>query len=294
MRGCDPDRPTPTPVPVPPAPPALARVPGAPTAYLSQFRLVGFYGSPEGRGLGILGNQPRNETARMIQAIMAQYQPYSTDGRHLMPLFHMITTVAKPAPGPLGYYNYHVDTALIYDWLVTAERHNAAVVLDIQPGRAPLMEEFERIREFLYFPHVHLAIDPEFNVIDPQIPNQQIGMIDAEAINMIQAEMNQIALELGVNRVLILHQFKDSMITNKANIINFPHVELVINGDGYGPPGPKIRNYNQYANEPGFEYGGFKLFTDHSGCQMIYDVPFMHPEQIMGVLEPQPVIIMFQ
>jgi hypothetical protein len=131
-------------------------------------------------------------------------------------------------------------------------------------------------------------------VNDQQVPNQQIGTMDAEDINMIQAEMNQIALEVGVNRVLILHQFKDSMITNKQNIINYPHVELVINGDGYGPPGPKIRNYQQYANEPGFEYGGFKMFTDQVNGRLIYDVPFMLPQRVMTVLDPQPVIIMFQ
>jgi hypothetical protein len=282
------------PAPLPP-PPELVRSPGSPTPYLTQFRLIGFYGSPAGRGLGVLGNQFRNETVRMIRGVIAEYRPYSTDGRYLMPLFHMITTVAKACvPEHLPNCTTHIDTALIYDWLVTADNNNAAVTLDIQPGRAPLMDEFNRIREFLYFPHVHLAIDPEFRVNDQQVPNQQIGMMDAEDINMIQAEMNQIALELGINRVLILHQFKDSMITNKQNIVNYPHVELVINGDGYGPPGPKIRNYLQYANEPGFEYGGFKMFTDQVNGRLIYDVPFMLPQRVMTVLEPQPVIIMFQ
>ena len=282
------------PAPLPP-PPELIRSPGSPSPYLSQFRLIGFYGSPAGRGLGLLGNQFRNETVRMIRGVVEEYRPYSTDGRYLMPLFHMITTVAKACvPEHLPHCTTQIDTALIYDWLVTANNNNAAVTLDIQPGRAPLMDEFNRIREFLYFPHVHLAIDPEFRVNDQQVPNQQIGTIDADDINMIQAEMNQIALEVGVNRVLIIHQFKDSMITNKQNIINYPHVELVINGDGYGPPGPKIRNYQQYANEPGFEYGGFKMFTDQVDGRLIYDVPFMLPQRVMTVLDPQPVIIMFQ
>ncbi len=278
-----------------PAPPPLAIAPGNPTPYLSQFRLIGFYGSPEGRGLGILGNQFRNETVRMIRGIIQEYQSYATDSRYHMPLFHMITTVAKACVEPhLPNCTTHVNTDLIYDWIVTAENNNAAIILDIQAGRGSLLEEFNRVREFLYFPHVHLAIDPEFRMNDEQIPNQQIGQMDAADINMIQAEMNQIALELGVNRVLVIHQFKDSMLTNKQDIINYPHVELVINGDGYGPPGPKIRNYLQYANEPGFEYGGFKIFTDQIDDQLIYDVPFMLPQQVMTVLEPQPAIIMFQ
>jgi hypothetical protein len=280
--------------PLPPPPP-LALSPGNPVPYLTQFRLIGFYGSPEGRGLGILGNQFRNETVRMIRGIIKEYQPYSTDGRYLMPLFNMITTVAKACVPPhLPNCTTHVDTALITDWVVTAQNNNAAIILDVQAGRGSIMEEFNRIREFLYYPHVHLALDPEFRVNNEQVPNQQIGTMDAADINMVQAEMEQIALELGVNRVLVIHQFKDSMITNKQNIINYPHVELVINGDGYGPPGPKMRNYLQYANEPGFEYGGFKIFTDQVNDQLIYDVPFMLPQQVMTALEPQPVIIMFQ
>lgn len=284
-----------TPYPALPAPPPIALSPGNPVPYLSQFRLIGFYGSPAGRGLGILGNQFRNETVRMIRGVIYEYQPYVTDGRYSMPLFHLITTVAKACvPQHLPDCTTHIEPDLINDWIVTAQNNNAAIILDIQAGRGDIMVEFNRIREFLYYPHVHIAFDPEFRVNQQQIPNQQIGTMDAADINMIQAEMEQIAMELGVNRVLVLHQFKDSMITNKANIINYPHVELVINGDGYGSPGPKIRNYLQYASEPGFEYGGFKMFTDQVNDQLIYDIPFMLPVRVMTVLVPQPAIIMYQ
>jgi hypothetical protein len=278
-----------------PPPPPLVFSPGSPSPYLSQFRLIGFYGSPEGRGLGVLGNQYRNETMRMLRAIIQDYQPHVTDGRYLMPVFHMITTVAKPCYDVyLPTCTVHVNKDLIYDWIVTAQNNNTAVTLDIQPGRGDLLTEFNRIREFLYYPHVHLAIDPEFHVNNEQVPNLQIGTMDAADINLIQAEMNQIALEVGVNRVLIIHQFKDSMVTNKQAIVDYAYVELVFNGDGYGPPGPKIRNYLQYANEPGFEYGGFKIFTDQVDGRLLYDFPFMLPQDVMRELVPQPVIIIFQ
>ncbi len=278
--------------PVPP-PPSLAISPGAPSPYLANFRLIAFYGSPEGRGLGLLGNQNRAETTRMLHAVIQAYQPWVADGKVSIPTYHMITTVAKSCSSyPLC--SRQLDLSLIYDLVVTAQNNNAAIVMDLQPGRASVMDEFNRIRELLYYPHVHLAIDPEFTMNAQQEPGVQIGVLDAAVINQVQAEMNQIALELGVNRVLILHQFKDSMITNKQNIINYPHVELVIDGDGYGPPGPKIRNYQQYALEPGFEYGGFKMFTDQVDRRLIYDVPFMLPERVMTVLVPQPAVIIYQ
>ena len=107
-----------------------------------------------------------------------------------------------------------------------------------------------------------------------------------EQINAIQARMNNIGYEIGLNRVLILHQFEDEMILNKEQIQNFPFVELVIDADGFGSDGTKIRDYFQYAAEPGFEYGGFKVFYD-------WDTPVMTPDQIMD-LTPPPAIIIFQ
>ena len=47
-----------------------------------------------------------------------------------------------------------------------------------------------------------------------------------------QAAMQDIAQEIGVNRVLILHQFKNSMLPDKTLIQKFPNVELVIDSDG--------------------------------------------------------------
>ena len=63
-------------------------------------------------------------------------------------------------------------------------------------------------------------------------------------------------------------------------------MELVIDADGFGSPGVKIVDYVQYAAEPGFEYGGFKLFYD-------WDSPVMTPADVMN-LSPQPSVIIYQ
>jgi hypothetical protein len=60
----------------------------------------------------------------------------------------------------------------------------------------------------------------------------------------------------------------------------------VWDADGFGGPGAKIGDYNQYRQEAGFEYGGFKLFYD-------YDQPVMTPEQVLG-LEPPPSVVIYQ
>jgi hypothetical protein len=197
----------------------------------------------------------------------------------------MVSTVANPYP---PHYRHHLDLSIIDEWVASAKASGVAVVLDIQPGRANLMDEFRRIRYLLYEPHVHLAIDPEFAMNDEQVPGVNLGHLTADKINEIQTNMNGIGYEIGLNRILILHQFADRMLPDKELIQSYPFVELVIDGDGFGSPYVKITNYNQYAGEPGFEYGGFKLFPRDG------DNPVMSPEYVMSALLPQPVIIIYQ
>lgn len=265
-----------------PAPrPGAAASPGSPTPYLSRYQLITFYGSPWGRGLGILGNNPVQDTIRLLWGMAEQYQ--HLDSRHAMATYHMVTTVANQSPPD---YRHHVETSVMEVWIANANNNEAAVIIDIQPGHADLMDEFNRVKGFLYNPHVHLALDPEFLMRGEQIPNVHIGRITAEEINMVQAEMNQIALEMGVNRVLIIHQFKDSMVENIDQIINYPHVELVIDADGAFDAGAKMIGYSKYANQAPYDYGGIKIFFE-------YDDRVIPPEEIM-TLSPRPAIIIYQ
>lgn len=278
---------TETPQPPPRIPlPELNLVPGSPQPYLSRFTLLSYYGTPQGPSLGILGAQPRYFTNFALRNLREEYRPYVSSEKFIIPTYHIISTVADAWPGADENYNHWLDWGIIQDWIASADEQGFAVVVDIQPGRADLNEEFERVWGLLYNPHVHLAIDPEFLMYDNEVPGQQLGQISAEQINAIQARMNGIGFEIGLNRVLILHQFEDEMILNKEQIQNFPFVELVIDADGFGSAGTKIRDYNQYAAEPGFEYGGFKLFYD-------WDSPVMTPDQVMD-LSPEPAVIIYQ
>jgi hypothetical protein len=216
-----------------------------------------------------------------LRQLSEEYQALSD--RPVLPTFHMITTVAHTEP-PL--YSYPVDLAVIEEWVEAASLENVAVILDIQPGRADIIEEIGRIKHLLFLPNVHLAIDPEWMMNEYQIPNVHIGHVTGEIINEIQALLNEIAIETGLNQVLILHQFKDSMIEDKAAISDYPYVELVINSDGAFNADVKKASYLQYATEPGFEYGGIKLFT-------LRDRRLLLPDEVMGLF-PQPAIIIYQ
>ena len=253
-----------------------------PQGYLSQFRLVAFYGSPTGPGLGIFGELPREQMHQQLLATIAEYEPLSD--RPILPAYHLVTTVANPYPPT---YRHHASLELIESWIEEAKVLETAVILDIQPGRADLMSEYNRVEYLLYEPHVHLAIDPEFTMNNWQVPGANIGQLYAEQINAIQAKMNAIGAAIGLNRVLILHQFRPAMLPDKALIEDYPYVEIVIDGDGVGAAGAKIRNYTTYATEPAFEFGGFKLFPTDG------DYPIMTPTDVMN-LAPQPVLIIYQ
>ncbi|MFT5195681.1 MAG: hypothetical protein ACI9EW_002813 [Cellvibrionaceae bacterium] len=274
-------------VPPPSIPlPELNLVPGSPQSYLGQFTMVSYYGSPQGPSLGILGAVPLYYTNGALRNLRAQYQPYVQEGKFIIPAYHIITTVADAWPGPDNDYNHWLDWGVIEAWIAEAEKNGFGVVLDIQPAHADIDVEFERLWGLMYNPHVHMAIDPEFVMLEGQTPGQQLGTMTAEQINAVQARLNSVGYEIGMNKVLIIHQFEDSMIPNKEQIQSFPFVELVIDADGYGPPGTKIADYHQYANEPGFEYGGFKLFYD-------WDSPVMNPDEVMD-LSPPPAVIIYQ
>ena len=215
--------------------------------YLEQFRLVAYYGTPLGPALGLLGNQPPEEMITQLQQTSQTYATYSQELTTL-PTFHIIVTVADKTP---PYYRHYLNKDLVEEWITLAESLEFAVILDIQPGHGSPLDEMRRLEPYLYHPHVHLAIDPEFVMDGAQVPGVNLGQLYASDINTIQEILNQIGEEIGVNRVLILHQFANKMLPDKENILDYPHVEIVIDGDGVGAAQTKINSYLRYANEPG-------------------------------------------
>ncbi|MDT8305803.1 MAG: hypothetical protein RRC07_07695 [Anaerolineae bacterium] len=284
---------TPAPPPATPAPTAtdspyseIAALPGDPQPYLSRYRLVAYYGSPPSAALGVLGAAPREVILARLREVAATYQALAAPGIHVLPTFHIITTVADRWPGPEGRYSHQMDALYLEEWLAAAREAGVAVIIDIQPGHADLLAEVARVLPYLYDPHVHLAVDSEFTMAAGEIPGYTIGQLNAAQINAVQALLEPVALETGTNKVLVIHQFDTSMVLDKEGIVDYPHVELVIDADGFGSPPAKVSDYDQYAAEPGFEYGAFKLFYD-------WDWPLMSPPEVME-LQPPPAVIIYQ
>ena len=246
---------------------------------------VGLYGVAGSRGLGILGTASATATVTMTRQHALAYQELLTD-TEVVPVFHMVVTIADPFPGPRGDYVHHSPTPTLQSWIDIARDHGVKSVLDIQPGHSPITVELGFVEPFVRQQGVHLAIDPEFLMVAPgDIPGRRIGRMTGAQVNLVQAWLNDIAEAVGERKVLVIHQFVDRMFSGKEDLRAYPLVDLVWNADGFGGPGPKIYNYRQYAGEPGFQYGGFKLFYD-------YDKPLMSPADVLR-LEPRPVFITY-
>jgi hypothetical protein len=247
---------------------------------------VGLYGTCAGPGLGILGRASATETVTMTVQQALAYQVLLTDTQ-VVPFFHMVTTIADPHPGADGNYVHRVLTETLGLWIDVARAHGVFSVVDVQPGYSTIAAEIAHLGPFLQQPGVHLALDPEFSMIDGvSVPGAKIGSMTGAMVNEAQALLNEYALLAGERKALIIHQFDDRMFSGKEDIVDYPNVDLVWDSDGFGGPGAKIADYNQYAAEPGFEYGGFKMFYN-------YDVPVMEPAAVIELV-PLPAFLVYQ
>jgi hypothetical protein len=265
-------------------PVADCSAPRSPHSAIRGRRIISFYGTV-GPGLGILGRYSISDTLGMLEA---QIQPYRELDPcvEIVPAFHIIVTVADANPGADGDYNHRMAHEDVQVWIDGVAAAGGISVLDIQIARSTVDIELAYVEPLLRQTGVHLAVDPEFLVGEGEVPGTDLGTIDGETINAIQAWLNGVAEETGENKMLVIHQFDDRMASNKDIIQDYPLVDLVWDADGFGGPGAKVGDYQQYRGEGGFEYGGFKIFYNH-------DSPVMTPGQVMA-LDPPPAYIIYQ
>jgi hypothetical protein len=179
------------------------------------------------------------------------------------------------------------DPETIREFVEFTQANDLLLIIDIQIGRTSVEKEMAIIEEFLIEPNVHLAIDPEFSMDEGQVPNEDIGGVDAEDINYAQEELARIVEEHNLPpKLLIVHRFTDGMIRDSDEIDEVENVQFILDFDGFGDPASKQSGYGLYANEDSVEYTGIKLFYDQ-------DQPLMQPDDVLE-LDPPPDFVMYQ
>lgn len=268
------------------APALAAPAPCPPGKLLPECRIVSYYGNPLSKRMGILGELP---VEQMLERLEAQAEEWrrADPATPVLPALELVATVASPEPGPGGRYNNRMPDALIEKVIGWAARRGWLVILDVQIGRSTVKAEVERLTPFLERPHVHLALDPEFDMPRGIRPGKRIGTSDGEDVNVASILLSTIAARGGLPpKLLIVHRFTEPMLMRRERIRLDPRVQIAVVMDGFGTPALKRKVYRvTVANEP-VQHAGIKLFYKN-------DKPLMSPAETLK-LEPKPLVVIYQ
>jgi hypothetical protein len=299
-----PAEPTPAPQPAPPptrppvrppTPPdtARARTPARArnAAILPQRRIVAFYGNPRSKNMGILGELPPDRMlARLDREVKAWEK--ADPATPVQPALQVIAVMAAGHPGDDGKYRIRMPDAVIRQVIGWAERRDAIVILDIQPGRSTVQDELKPLLSWLRSPDIHLALDPEWAMDDDQVPGKVVGSLDAKDLNHAIRTLSDLVEENGLPpKVLVIHRFTQGMVTNVDDIVtDDPNVQVVLDMDGWGPAATQRDSYKAWVAPTKIPYLGFKLFykNDTKGGSKL-----MTPAQLLS-LARVPMYIQYQ
>ncbi len=249
-------------------------------------RVLSFYGFPGEENMGILGEYDMPELLEKLKAQAAEYE--AIDDRPYQLAFEVIASVAQQWPGEDGDYLAYIGESQLQKYIDFTAENGLLLILDVQFGHKTVQEEVAAMEPYLKYPHVQLALDPEFSVGDGQVPGTVIGEIDAADINYAQRELARISSENGLPpKLLIVHQFHYGSVTNREQIETIPGVQFVLEVDGFGAPDEKRATFAVLAGAGLFDFHGFKLWYNGQ------DDPIMTPQDVLD-LNPQPDLIIYQ
>ena len=249
-------------------------------------RLVALYGHPATSALGVLGEQGPEAGVERLRSIS---QGYDGDGYVVLPTFEIIATVAAASAGSDGDYSVGTLKDDIRPWIETAAANDMYVVLDLQPGRTDFLTQAKIYEEFLRLPHVGLALDPEWRLKPHEVHLEQVGTVDAAEINQVVEWLAGIVREEALpQKLLIVHQFRYTMITNRPAIDTPPELSVLIQMDGQGTLRAKNATWNTLTGESDADqfHWGWKNFYDE-------DSPMATTQQVLD-LTPAPEFVSFQ
>src|SRR5215208_1017393 len=251
---------------------------------LPDFRVVAYYGAPQDDELGILGiGSPRRAARRLVR----QAKPYARRGRPILPAFELIAAIVTSEAGDGGDHSMRQDPSTIRRYLRVARAHRMVLLLDIQPGYAPFLQEAKALERWLKEPDVGLALDPEWSMKPPLLPAQEIGSTDAETVNEVSLYLSELVRRHDLpQKLLVVHRFTRDMIENEDRLERNPGVGLVVNVDGFGDQPNKISKYREFTRDLPRRYNGFKLFYHE-------DLNLMKPHQVLR-LRPQPDLVVYE
>jgi hypothetical protein len=249
-------------------------------------RLVALYGHAWAPELGVLGEQTPGEAVERIRPIAAEY---AEEGLVVVPAFELIATVADSRAGADGNYSNETSREDLRPWIEAAGEAGLYVLLDLQPGRSDFLTQARLYEEFLRLPHVGLALDPEWRLGPDQFHLQQYGSVPAAEINEVSAWLAGLVREENLpQKMLLLHQFRLSMLPDREAVVVPSELAVVIQMDGQGTLEAKYETWAAVTAgtaDAGW-FWGWKNFYDE-------DAPMATAAQVLE-LQPSVVYVSYQ
>ncbi|MGC0271807.1 hypothetical protein ACO0LV_02270 [Pseudactinotalea sp. Z1739] len=262
-------------------------LPGGGQEVFGGKRYIALYGHPVTPVLGVLGEQGTEETIDLAAEYAEPYTELTED--QVIPALEIIVTVATTGAGEDGMYSNAWPSETFIPLIEAAEEAGQYVVLDFQPGRNHFVDQIEMYEDLLAYPHVGVALDPEWRLRPDQVHLSQIGHVEAEEVNEVVDYLAEFVIEHDLpQKMLVLHQFQIQMIRDRDQVdTSRPQVAVLIHADGQGPVPSKFDTWNVlHRDAPEGIAWGWKNFIDE-------DDPMMTPEETYDV-EPVPEFVSYQ
>jgi hypothetical protein len=250
-------------------------------------RYVALYGAPGAPALGVLGEQGPKETVQRAEQVA---KPYRAESDELVtPAMEVIATVAAGDAGADGDYSTELPVSTLEPYVDAAHDADMPVIIDLQPGRSDFLSQAKQYESLLKKPGVWLALDPEWRLMKDQVPLQQIGSVSASEVNEVSSWLAALVRDEGLPpKALVLHQFRLSMIQDRAALTTHPELDMLVHVDGQGSQPDKQATWKAlHQGAPEGLHWGWKNFNDE-------DTPMLTPAQTMADVQPTPSLVTYQ
>ncbi|MEV6414777.1 hypothetical protein [Kribbella sp. NPDC051718] len=269
-----------------PAPPADGELPRGGRVIFPKYQLVGYVGLPGSPALGPL-DKDLDAKADKLEKLAKSYAV----GRTPLPVLELIVVVASGGPGKDRKYRNRLSDEKIANYLKVAREHKMLLLLDIQPGRAKILDEVKRQERWLKEPDVGLAFDPEWAVGPGQVPGRVFGHTSGAELDSIAKYLSGLVEQNDLpEKVFVFHQLSARIVSNEKALKQHPGVVTIKSVDGIGNRKDKESTWRKLTPKMAAGvHAGFKLFyqedTRHG--------PLMTPAQVMA-LKPRPEFVVYE
>jgi hypothetical protein len=269
-----------------PAPAADGELPRGGRRLFPKYQLVGYVGLPGSPALGPL-DKDLDAKADKLEKLSKSYAV----GRTPLPVLELIVVVASGGPGKDRKYRNRLSDEKIESYLKVAREHKMLLLLDIQPGRAKILDEVKRQERWLKEPDVGLAFDPEWAVGPGQVPGRVFGHTSGAELDSVAKYLSGLVAQNDLpEKAFVFHQLSMRIVSNEKALKQHPGVVAIKSVDGIGNRSDKESTWRKLTpTMAAGVHAGFKLFyqedTRHG--------PLMTPAQVMA-LKPRPEFVVYE